>query len=124
MTNKEKQITKGEIGNVVGGYPVFELIVDKKLKRVVLLDDVQKFLDKALSSQRKDIVEEIEVEDVKLIQIAPVEFNSIACGRQTNLYGLDDKGRIWVKHYNHWDKWVLSEKDIFIKEETITKEDE
>ena len=60
MTNKEKQITKGEIGNVVGGYPVFELIVDKKLKRVVLLDDVQKFLDKALSSQRKDIVEKIE----------------------------------------------------------------
>ena len=60
MTNKEKQITKGEIGNVVGGYPVFELIVDKKLKRVVLLDDVQKFLDKALSSQRKDIVEKIK----------------------------------------------------------------
>ena len=60
MTNKEKQITKGEIGNVVGGYPVFELIVDKKLKRVVLLDDVQKFLDKALKSQKKDIAEKIE----------------------------------------------------------------
>ena len=60
MTNKEKQITKGEIGNVVGGYPVFELIVDKKLKRVVLLDDVQKFLDKALKSQKKDIAEKIK----------------------------------------------------------------
>ena len=68
--NKEKQITKGEIGNVVGGYPVFELIVDKKLKRVVLLDDVQKFLDKALSSQRKDIAEKIE----------KIRGNTIGCG--------------------------------------------
>ena len=54
-----KEIIKGEIGNV-GGYPVFELIVDEKLKRVVLLDDVQKVLDKALFQQRKEIMKDLK----------------------------------------------------------------
>ena len=116
--NKEVNWIKNTEGEITS-CNITEEITIEQLKKSFL----NEWKEEALKFQREEIVEEIEVEDVKLIQIAPVEFNSIACGRQTNLYGLDDKGRIWVKHYNHWDKWVLSEKDIFIKEETITKED-
>ena len=114
--NKEKQI--------MDEFEIYESLIRKNANQKYIDCQMDRVIETIKKAQRKEIVEEIEVEDVKLIQIAPVEFNSIACGRQTNLYGLDDKGRIWVKHYNHWDKWVLSEKDIFIKEEIITKEDE
>lgn len=52
---EDKEIIKGEIGNVCG-YPAFELIIQGELKQVVTLDDVQKILDK----QRQEIIEIIK----------------------------------------------------------------
>ena len=54
-----KKTIKGELGKIYN-YPVFEFIVQGELKKVITLDDAQKVLEKALSSQRQEIIEKIE----------------------------------------------------------------
>ena len=48
-------------------------------------------------------------EKIKFIQIIPVQITTNDFGnKQTNLYGLDTKGRIWCRSYCNWNKWKLS----------------
>ena len=63
----------------------------------------------------KEMNKEETMQNIHLIQIIPVTFMSKADTKQTNLYGLDDKGRIWMRSYCHWNRWVLSEA-IFIQD--------
>ncbi len=59
MTKEETKIIKGEIENI-GGYPVFELIIQGELKQVATLDDIQKVLDIQEKTIEKKIIEKIE----------------------------------------------------------------